>query len=57
MCLVAACVCRTFFSRLDECTKLFPCVRQTRAANTPAFEDPAVLDFYGCRMRFPQNPL
>ena len=43
------------FSRLDECTGLFPCVRQTRAANAPAFQDPAVLDFCGCRMRLPQG--
>ena len=51
MCAVAA----PLFSRLDECTELFPCVRQTRAANAPAFEDPAVLDFCGCRMSLPQE--
>ena len=41
------------FSRLDECTELFPCVRQTRAANAPAFEDPAVLDSAFAARKFP----
>ena len=35
--------------------ELFPCVWQTRAANAPAFEDPAVLVFCGCRMHLPQG--
>ena len=55
MCPVAACDCRTLFSRLDECTEFSPCVRQTRAANAGAFEDTAVQDFCGCRMRLPQG--
>ena len=45
----------TFFSRLDGCTDFFPCVRKTRADNAPAFEDPAVLDLCGCRMRLSQG--
>ena len=43
------------FSRLDECTEFFPCVRQTLVTNAPAFEDPAMLDFCDCRMRLPQE--
>ena len=41
----AAYGCRTFFSRLDEYTELFPGVQKTSAANAGAFENPAVLDF------------
>ena len=44
------------FPRLDECTtELFPCVQQTRASNSGAFQDPAVLDFCVCRKRLPDS--